>query len=84
MRIDDLQVGDESAREQRCEAAGDAVAEAIGMPMPGATGPLPDEIARVLTRRPRRKLRPAWPLPRSTTPTQSSRNSPVNSRLMLV
>jgi hypothetical protein len=60
MRIDD--VGDEAAREQRCEAAGDAIAEAIGMPGPGAPGPLPEEIARVLTRRPRRKLRPAWKL----------------------
>jgi hypothetical protein len=50
----------EIAREQRCEAAGDAIAEAIGVPAPGAPGLLPDEIARVLTRRPRRKLRPAW------------------------
>jgi hypothetical protein len=33
---------------------------AIGMPAPGAAGPLAEDVARVLTRRPRRKLRPAW------------------------
>jgi len=47
-------------REQRLESLGDAVADTIGTPAPGAAGPLPEEIARVLARRPRRKLRPAW------------------------
>jgi len=58
-----MKVGDldgEIEREQRCEVAGDAIAETIGMPAPYAAGPLPEDVARVLTRRPRRKLRPAW------------------------
>src|SRR6476619_3044654 len=47
-------------REQRCEVVGDAIAEAFGTPAPGASGLLSEDVARVLTRRPRRKLRPAW------------------------
>jgi hypothetical protein len=58
MRISDLDA--EVEREQRCEVLGDAIGETIGAPAPGAAGPLPEELARVLARRPRRKLRPAW------------------------
>ena len=58
MRIEDQE--DALEREQQCDAVGDAIAEAIGMPAPGAPGPLADDVARVLTRRPRGKLRPAW------------------------
>src|SRR5512138_3195720 len=58
MKVGDLDTAIE--REQRLEAAGDAIAETIGVPAPGAAGLLPDDVARVLTRRPRRKLRPAW------------------------
>jgi FecR-like protein len=58
MKISDLD--EDIDREQRCEALGDAIAETIPTPAPGAPGPLPEEIARVLSRRPRRKLRPAW------------------------
>jgi hypothetical protein len=58
MRIDDLD-GD-IEREQRCEVLGDAVAEAIPTPTPGAPGSLPDDVARALSRRRRLKLRPAW------------------------
>jgi len=47
-------------REQHCEALGDAIAEAIPAPAPGAPGPLADDVARALSRRPRLKLRPAW------------------------
>src|SRR5262245_18065742 len=46
--------------EQRCDADGDAVTEVIHAPAPGAAGPLPDDVARMLARRPRRRLRPAW------------------------
>src|SRR4029078_2445283 len=58
-----MKVGDldgEIEREQRCEVAGDAIAETIGMPAPYAAGPLPEDVARVLARRPRRKPGPAW------------------------
>ena len=58
MRVGELD--EDIAREQRLEALGDAIAETISTPAPGAAGPLPEEVARVLTRRPRRKLRPAW------------------------
>jgi len=58
MKIGDLD--DEFEREQRCEALGDVVAETIPAPVPGAAGPLPEEVARALSRRPRLKLRPAW------------------------
>jgi FecR protein len=58
MRIGDRD--EELEREQRCEVVGDVIAEAIGAPAPGAPGLLADDVARVLTRRPRRKLRPAW------------------------
>jgi len=58
MRTGDLD-GD-IEREQHCEALGDAVAEAIPAPAPGAPGPLADDVARALSRRPRLKLRPAW------------------------
>src|SRR5262245_22195453 len=58
MRIDDLD-GD-IEREQRCEVLGDAVAEAIATPAPGAPGPLADDVARALSRRRSLKLRPAW------------------------
>ena len=61
MRIDGGQDRQgELEREQRCEVAGDVIAEAIGAPAPGAAGLLAEDVARVLTRRPRRKLRPAW------------------------
>ncbi|HEY7370885.1 MAG TPA: FecR family protein [Polyangia bacterium] len=59
MKISDLDR--EVEREQRLEALGDAVAESIGTPAAGAAGPLPEEVARVLTR-PRRKLRAVWKL----------------------
>src|SRR5262245_59833113 len=58
MRIGDLD--DEIEREQGCEALGDAVAEAIAAPAPGAAGSLPEDVARALSRRPRLKLRPVW------------------------
>jgi ferric-dicitrate binding protein FerR (iron transport regulator) len=58
MRTGDLD-GD-IEREQRCEVLGDAVAEAIPTPAPGAPGPLADDVARALSRRRRLKLRPAW------------------------
>ena len=45
MKVGDL--NDDIGREQRCEALGDVIAEAIGTPAPGATGPLPEEVARV-------------------------------------
>src|SRR4029078_5007812 len=58
MRTRDLDGDNE--REQHCEALGDAIAEAIPAPAPGAPGPLADDVARALSRRPRLKLRPAW------------------------
>ena len=60
-----MKVGDldkEIEREQHLDALGDAIAETIGTPAPGAAGSLPEEVARVLTRRPRRKLRAVWKL----------------------
>src|SRR5690349_8852955 len=58
MRIEDQE--DALERERHCDAVGDAIAEAIGTPAPGAPGLLADDVARVLTRRRRGKLRPAW------------------------
>jgi FecR protein len=58
MTIGDLD--DEIEREQHCEALGNAVAEAISTPAPGAPGTLPEDVARALSRRRRLKLRPAW------------------------
>ena len=58
MKVSDLD--QEIEREQHLDALGDAIAETIGTPAPGAAGSLPEEVERVLTRRPRRKLRPAW------------------------
>jgi hypothetical protein len=60
MKVGDL--NDDIGREQRCEALGDVIAETIGTPAPGATGPLPEEVARVAARRPRRQLRAVWKL----------------------
>jgi len=60
MKVSDLD--QEIEREQRLEALGDAIAETISTPVPGAAGPLPEDVARVLTRRPRRKLRAVWKL----------------------
>jgi len=51
----------EVEREQQLEALGDAVAQTIPTPAPGAAGLLPDEVARVLMR-PRRQLRVVWKL----------------------
>ena len=50
MKVGDLE--QELEREQRCEVVGDAIAEAFGTPAPGAAGPLGDEVARALMRRP--------------------------------
>jgi hypothetical protein len=58
MKISDLENDIDS--EQRCEALGDTIAETLPPPAAGAAGPLPEEIARLLARRPRLKLRPAW------------------------
>ena len=58
MKVSDLD--QEIEREQHLDALGDAIAETIGTPAPGAAGSLPEEVERMLTRRPRRKLRPAW------------------------
>jgi hypothetical protein len=60
MKLSDLDT--EIEREQRLDALGDAIGETIGAPAPGAAGPLPEDVARVLTRRPRRKLRAVWKL----------------------
>jgi hypothetical protein len=59
MKIGDLD--QEIGREHRLDALGDAIAETIGMPAPGAPGPMPEEISRVMMR-PRRKLRVVWKL----------------------
>jgi len=59
MKLGDLD--QELEREQRLDALGDAIAETIGMPAPGATGPMPEAISRVMMR-PRRKLRVVWKL----------------------
>ena len=60
MKVGDL--NDDIGREQRCEALGDVIAKTIGTPAPGAAGPLPEDVARVAARRPRRQLRAVWKL----------------------
>jgi hypothetical protein len=64
MKAGDL--NDDIGREQRCEALGEVIAETIGTPAPGATGPLPEAVARVAARRPRRQLRAVWKLAPAT------------------
>jgi len=53
---------DNEMREQHLDALGDAIAETIGTPAASAAGPLPEDVARVFMRRPRRKLRVVWKL----------------------
>jgi len=55
-----MTLGDlDNEAERQLGVLGDAVAETIGAPAPGAAGALPEDVARVLMR-PRLKLRPAW------------------------